>query len=67
MVFRCRVIWFDPNKQRKQYTDAGPGLAITIAKKKVADGMQDVNIQVTGEPGNDPDDSSWPPIDVEVA
>ena len=66
MRFNCRVVWFDPIKNRRQYTDVGPSYAIFIAKKKVAEGMQDVVIQVTGEDGDDPSDCSWPPIDVEV-
>ena len=67
MIFNCKVIWYDPQKGRRQYTDVGPSYAIFIAKKKVAEGMQDVMIQVTGENGDDPSDCSWPPIDVEAA
>lgn len=52
------------SKNRQEWCDmTEQNIAIFVAKKKVADGMQNVLIQVTGEPGDDPNDTSWPAID----
>ena len=37
-----------------------------VAKQKVSSGMQNVIIQVYGESGDDPDDTSWPAIEAET-
>ena len=66
MTINCKVIWFDPFKQRKQCTDIGPNYAMFVAKKKVAEGMQDVVIKVTGKDGED-SDVELSPIDADVS
>lgn len=67
MTINCKVIWFDPLKQRKQCTDIGPNYAMFVAKKKVAEGMQDVVIKVTGKTGEDGSDAELNPIDADVS
>lgn len=67
MKFKYRIIWTNINKNRQEWVDIDAQyIALFVAKKKVANGMQNVLIQVTGEPGDDPDDTSWPAIDAEI-
>jgi len=57
MRFKYKVIWINPAKNKREFVDVKEqNIAIFIAKKKVNDGMQEVIINVTGEPGNDTDD-----------
>ena len=50
MKFKYRIIWTNIEKNRQEWVDIdNQHIALFVAKKKVADGMQDVLIQVTGE------------------
>ena len=67
MRFKYRIIWTNVEKNRQEWVDIpDQHIALFIAKKKVSDGMQNVLIQVTGEWGDDPNDTSWPAIDAEI-
>jgi hypothetical protein len=47
------------SKNRQEWCDVDDqSIAVFIAKKKVNDGMPNVLIQVTGEPGDNPNDAS---------
>ena len=65
MKFNFRVIWYNPTKDRQQSVDVDQNQAIFIAKKKLSDGMQNVVIQVFRDYGDNPDDPTWPAIDVD--
>ena len=64
MKFNFRVIWYNPTKGRQQSVDAEQNHAIFIAKKKLSEGMQDVVIQVLSDYGDNPNDPTWPAIDI---
>lgn len=67
MKFKYRIIWTNINKNRQEWVDIdSQHIALFVAKKKVADGMQNVLIQVTGESGDDQNDNSWPAINAEI-
>ena len=55
------------SKNRQEWCDVDDqSIAVFVAKKKVNDGMQNVLIQVTGEPGDNPNDASWPAVDAKI-
>lgn len=68
MKFKYRVIWTNINKNRQEWVDIdSQHIALFVAKKKVADGMQNVLIQVTGDHSiMDTEDTSWPAIDADT-
>ena len=66
MRFKYRIIWINTAKNRQERCDADDqNIALFVAKQKVSSGMQNVIIQVDGESGDDPDDTSWPAIEAE--
>ena len=67
MRFKYRVIWINTGKNRQEKCDVDDqNIALFVAKQKVSLGMQNVIIQVYGELGDDPDDTSWPAIEAET-
>ena len=67
MIFKYKVIWFNNVKNRQEAADVDDQyVALFIAKKKLADGMQNVIIQLFPEWGSDPDDATWPAIDANI-
>ena len=66
MRFKYKIIWINTAKNRQERCDvADQNIALFVAKQKVSSGMQNVIIQVDGESGDDPDDTSWPAIEAE--
>ncbi len=63
MRLNCKVVWLNPSTGRKQFVDISSSMAMTVARKKVADDMQEVTIYVSGAEGDELDES-WPPIEV---
>ena len=67
MRFKYRIIWVNTWKNRQERCDVNDQhVALFVAKQKVSSGMQNVIIQVDGESGDDPDDTSWPAIEAET-
>ena len=67
MRFKYRIIWINTGKNRQEKCDVNDqNIALFVAKQKVSLGMQNVIIQVYGESGDDPDDTSWPAIEAET-
>ena len=67
MRFKYRIIWVNTAKNRQERCDVNDQhIALFVAKQKVSSGMQNVIIQVDGESGDDPDDTSWPAIEAET-
>ena len=66
MRFKYRIIWVNTWKNKQERCDVDDqNTALFVAKQKVSSGMQNVIIQVNGESGDDPDDTSWPAIEAE--
>lgn len=67
MRFKYRIIWVNTWKNKQERCDVDDqSIALFVAKQKVSSGMQNVIIQVDGESGDDPDDTSWPAIEAET-
>lgn len=67
MRFKYRIIWVNTWKNKQERCDVDDqNIALFVAKQKVSSGMQNVIIQVNGESGDDPDDTSWPAIEAET-
>ncbi len=59
MKFTYRVIWANIKKNMPEWCDISEQhIALFVAKQKVSLGMQNVNIQIYGEAGDDQSDTS---------